>query len=115
MSTFNIILLVLIFVCSFIAYSNGISAGEKNVNSETIFLRQEVERLKESINYWSSQANTNLSHNQNIINSHTANVNSALNAVVQLLQGVKSSPNANLSNEDRMKVEKMIEQAKGLR
>ncbi|MDR1717019.1 MAG: hypothetical protein LBS20_14380 [Prevotella sp.] len=87
---------------------------KKDIRGENIFLKEENQRLKDALSFWSSQATGNLNLYQNIIQAHNMNLSNTLGSIVGLLQSVKQDPNSNLSNDERIRIDRMIEQAKGL-
>lgn len=95
-------------------YVIGSSQKEKEMTADHVFLREENQRLKESLQYWSSIASGNLSLQQKIVESYNNNMNNTLSSIVGLLEFAKQDPSSRLSQEDRNKIDEMIERARGL-
>jgi len=99
-------------------YKNGFDSGYDSKAKEQIaenkFLTEENQRLQESLGFWSKIGSGNLNLYNNIVQSHNANLNSTLQAVISLLQNVKQDGNSSLSQDDRSKIDQMIQRAREL-
>lgn len=109
-----VLLIVGLALGGFGGYKVAYWSINKKMLEENAFLREQNQRLKDESAYWANQATNNIQFHQSIIHHHNINLANTLGAVVQLLQGVKNSSESNLSNEERNKVEQIIQQAKSL-
>lgn len=109
-----IIGIVLIIGGAYLGFRVASYMIKKDVRGENAFLKEENQRLKNALSFWNNQATGNLNLYQNIVQSHNMNLSNAFNSIVGLLQSVKQDPNSNLSNDERVRIDRMIEQAKGL-
>lgn len=109
-----IIGVLLILGSAYGGYRIASNVIKKDVRGENAFLKEENQRLKDALSFWSSQATGNLNLYQNIIQAHSMNLSNTLGSIVNLLQSVKQDPNSSLSSEEKLRIDRMIEQAKGL-
>ncbi len=95
-----------------------IDRGLKNDNEmlrrEIQYHESEIERLKVAINFWASHSSGVVNFNQQVVQNHNQNVGSTISMVVQILQSLQQSPDSNLSQDERQRVEEIIQQARSI-
>jgi flagellar basal body-associated protein FliL len=92
----------------------GTFSRHNRFEEDNAYLREQIEKFKENVDYWQRQANGSIDAQQKLILNHTNNTANSIDAVIQMLQAIQTNKTNELSNEDRSKIDRIIEQAKGI-
>lgn len=109
-------------IIAIVAVAGGGMAGwraahmwmNKKMLDENIFLQDQNERLKETITYWSNQANYNSQVQQSTINNHNTNLEQTLSAVLILLDNIQKQEHKTIKEEEKEKVSALIQRIKSM-
>ena len=89
----------------------GVYLTDKKMLEENTFLRQHVDELKRTINYWSEQSSYNRNVHNETINNHNNQLHNTLTAILNLLEKQNKDT---LKEDEKEQVENIIKTIKSL-